>query len=444
LTVGLCWIRGQYFFASWPRLLSIANWGTDCVVRMLLQKQVDLAGDIPIYRKNKCRSSFGIFILKILKINVGICWKSKNNFSTKIQRLPEPQTASKVPSSGSSTGKSTWSFARVLQRPLIVSVCVCACAYICAYIFLCACVYLCFYIYVCEWETLHDSCQTQLSASLSCKMEKFSHSSFKEKVTSRRFSRRCYGDRSSQDHVAPPLKRRCSGGDGGGCLEHPGCGPTSYSYSFSSKDWTWDASRFMPDSTLSVTFLQDGEVQPFEFQREGHIEKIFSQMLWWQIKSRSCHSTPIHLQEVSFLVVIGNQSVCNFPAKFVWIRLCSPGKPNTIRIFARKYDMFIGPGKLQRPWCVLQCLDTWRKVSKFWNIRPVDFCLGMPNAQKSVWRKEAPFRRQACSGSVNQIRDVKGFSRTHAASQNKVERSALNSRVEHCLVKSSPSRALVD
>ena len=36
----------------------------------------------------------------------------------------------------------------------------------------------------------------------------------------------------------------------------------------------------MPDSTLSVTFLQDGEVQPFEFQREGHIEKIFSQMLW--------------------------------------------------------------------------------------------------------------------------------------------------------------------
>ena len=292
LTVGLCWIRGQYFFVSWPNLLSIANWGTDCVVRMLLQKQVDLAGDIPIYRKNKCRSSFGIFILKILKINVGICWKSKNNFSTKIQRLPEPQTASKVPSSGSSTGKSTWSFARVLQRPLIVCVCVCACAYICAYIFLCACVHLCFYIYVCVCETLHDSCQTQLSVSLSRKMEKFSHSSFKEKVTSRRFSRRCYGDRSSQDHVAPPLKRRCSGGDGGGCLEHPGCGPTSYSYSFSSKDWTWDASRFMPDSTLSFTFLQDGEVQPFEFQREGHIEKIFSQMLWWQIKSRSCRSTP--------------------------------------------------------------------------------------------------------------------------------------------------------
>ena len=87
-----------------------------------------------------------------------------------------------------------------------------------------------------EHETLHDSCQTQLSASLFCKMAKFSHSSFKEKVTSRRFSRRCYGGRSSQDHVAPPLKGRCSGGDGGGCLEHPGCGPTSYSYSFSSKD----------------------------------------------------------------------------------------------------------------------------------------------------------------------------------------------------------------
>lgn len=31
-----------------------------------------------------------------------------------------------------------------------------------------------------------------------------------------------------------------------------------------------------------------------------------------------------------------------------------------------------------------------------------------------------------------------------SASQSKVERSALNSRVEHCLVKSSPSRALVD
>ena len=204
LTVGLCWIRGQYFFASWPRLLSIANWGTDCVVRMLLQKQVDLAGDIPIYRKNKCRSSFGIFILKILKINVGICWKSKNNFSTKIQRLPEPQTASKVPSSGSSTGKSTWSFARVLQRPLIVSVCVCVCVYLCVYFSVCVCVSMFLYIYVC----------------------------------------------------------------------------------------VRDASRFMPDSTLSFTFLQNGEVQPFEFQREGHIEKIFSQMLWWQIKSRSCRSTP--------------------------------------------------------------------------------------------------------------------------------------------------------
>ena len=56
-----------------------------------------------------------------------------------------------------------------------------------------------------EHETLHDSCQTQLSASLFCKMAKFSHSSFKEKVTSRRFSPRCYGDRSSQDHVTPPL-----------------------------------------------------------------------------------------------------------------------------------------------------------------------------------------------------------------------------------------------
>ena len=185
LTVRLCWIRGQYFFVSWPRLLSIANWGTDCVVRVLLQKQVDLAGDIPIYRKNKCRSSFGIFILKILKINVGVCWKSKNNFSTKIQRLPEPQTASKVPSSGSSTGKSTWSSARVLQRPLIVSVCVCVRVHISVRIFFCAWVYLCFYINTYKCETLHYSCQTQLSASFSCKMEKFSHSSFKERRSHR-------------------------------------------------------------------------------------------------------------------------------------------------------------------------------------------------------------------------------------------------------------------
>ena len=74
LWLGLLDYVGFKASTSWSRLLSITNWGTDCVVRMLLQKQVDLGRDIPI-RRNTCRSSSRTFILKTL-INVEICCES--------------------------------------------------------------------------------------------------------------------------------------------------------------------------------------------------------------------------------------------------------------------------------------------------------------------------------------------------------------------------------
>ena len=163
-TVGLCWIQGQYFFASWSRLLSITNWGTDCVVRMLLQKQVDLGRDIPI-RRNTCRSSSRTFILKTL-INVEICCESNEEVKKCKKKHWEKQTISARRYRGSMSPKQHRRSLHlaaaqerapgvlcVRERPLILKQhcqCLCVCAYICANVFLCMfiCLYVSVFLYI--------------------------------------------------------------------------------------------------------------------------------------------------------------------------------------------------------------------------------------------------------------------------------------------------------